>query len=174
MLKIFNDLSPFFEDCYRKINVREYSRIKKISPPTASKMLKEYKKKKLLKKEKEKIYDFYYANKESELFKDLMILYWKQKLEKAGLIKEIENVFLNPVIYLFGSATKAELTKKSDIDIAIFTNFKNSEKIRKINIKKIEKKIKRKIQLFYFKDLKELDENLLKNILNGYKIKGVW
>jgi hypothetical protein len=30
----------FFEDCYRDISVREYSRETTISPPTASKILK--------------------------------------------------------------------------------------------------------------------------------------
>ena len=33
---------PFFQDCYRRINVREYSRLMKISPPTASKLLSSY------------------------------------------------------------------------------------------------------------------------------------
>jgi len=39
MLNIINSLMPFFEDCYRRINVREYSRLRKSSPPTASKIL---------------------------------------------------------------------------------------------------------------------------------------
>lgn len=48
MLKIINDLTPFFEDCYREISVREYARIMSISPPTASKLLSYYCSEKLL------------------------------------------------------------------------------------------------------------------------------
>lgn len=48
MLDIINNLKPFFEDCYRRINVREYSRLMKISPPTASKLLSKYHKLNLL------------------------------------------------------------------------------------------------------------------------------
>ena len=40
MLEIVNNLEPFFEDCYRIVSVREYARLIKKSPPTASKLLK--------------------------------------------------------------------------------------------------------------------------------------
>ena len=48
MLNIINNLKPFIEDSYRRINVREYSRLMKISPPTASKTLFELSKEGLL------------------------------------------------------------------------------------------------------------------------------
>ena len=52
MLTIFNNLKPFFEDNYRRISVREYARIIKISPPSASKLLNNLEKEGLLTKEK--------------------------------------------------------------------------------------------------------------------------
>ena len=55
MLNIINDLDCFFEDCYRRVNVREYARIKGISPPTASKILTNYQKEGLLFKEEYRI-----------------------------------------------------------------------------------------------------------------------
>ncbi len=42
MLKIFNDLKPFFEDNYGRIHVRGYAALVKVSPPTASGMLKKF------------------------------------------------------------------------------------------------------------------------------------
>ena len=81
MLQIINILKPFFEDCYRRINVREYGRIIKVSPPTASKILKNFEKEKILKKEREDPYLYYYANKDSDLFIDLSRIYWKSKLK---------------------------------------------------------------------------------------------
>ena len=170
MLEIFNNLKPFFEDCYRRINVREYARIQKISPPTASKLLESLYKKKFLKKEKERIYIYYFANKDSELFIDLSRIYWKTILEKTALLKEAENLFLNPIIYLFGSLAKAEVKYDSDIDLAIFTPSK-----KEISFKKYEKLLKREIQVFVFKDLEDVkSKELLNSILNGYKLKGTW
>jgi len=50
MLKIFNGLRPFIEDCYREIGIREYSRIIKVTPPTASRILKNFESEQILKK----------------------------------------------------------------------------------------------------------------------------
>ena len=83
MLKIFNDLVQFFEDNYRRINVREYARIQHISPPTASKLLDEFYKDGLLKKEEEKNYILYFANKENRIFIDLQRIYWHLKIKNA-------------------------------------------------------------------------------------------
>lgn len=170
MLEIFNTLKPFFGDCYKRINVREYARIQKISPPTASKILEGLYKEGLLKKEKENLYNYYFANKDSWLFIDLSRIYWKKILENSGLLEELERNFLNSVIYLFGSLAKAETKIDSDIDIAIFSLSK-----KEINLEKFEKLLKRKIQLFVFKEIRDVkNEELLKNILNGFKLRGNW
>jgi predicted nucleotidyltransferase len=167
MLKLFNDLKPFFENNYKRIHIREYAKLMNISPPTASKQLEGFVAENLLKKEIDKQYFYYYAKKESELFKALQQLYWKQKLEE--LIEFIEKNTINPIIILFGSTAKAEIKENSDIDIAIFTISK-----KEIDIKTFEKKLKKNIQLFKFKKLEETPKNLQKNILNGYKLAGQW
>jgi predicted nucleotidyltransferase len=170
MLKIINDLEPFFEDCYRRINVREYARIKKISPPTASRLLEDYKKNGILKKEIDRRFFYYFANKDSDIFGDLSRMYWKIRFKQSGLIEFLENKFLNPMIILFGSLSKCEAKIDSDIDISIFVSVK-----KEIDLKEFEKKLKRKIQLFVFKNRNEVkSQELLNNILNGYKIWGEW
>jgi len=170
MLRIINNLEPFFEDSYRRINVREYARTIKVSPPTASKLLEEYKKEGLLKKEEDKQYFYYFANKESWLFIDLSRIYWKFKLEKIGLISFFEKNFIKSVVILFGSLSKAEAKKDSDIDIAIFSPVK-----KEIKITEFEDKLKRKIQLFVFKEISEVkNKELLNNILDGYGLGGNW
>jgi predicted nucleotidyltransferase len=165
MLKIINDLSPFFIDNYERIHVRDYAKIRKISPPTASKLLEILKENKLLKKEIDRRYYFFHANIDSLDFKDLQRIYYRKKLE--NLIRNIETNTINPLIFLFGSLSKTEAKKDSDVDIAIFT-----PTIKKINCEKYEKEIKRKIQLFQFRDLKEVPLELKNNILNGYKLRG--
>ena len=168
MLTIINNLKPFFEDCYRRIHVREYARIMRITPPTASKLLNGMYKKGLLKKEVEKQYLLYYANKDSELFIDLSRIYWKYKLSYSGLLNFIEQQYLSPVVILFGSLSKAEVKKDSDIDLAIFTPTK-----KEIDLSRYEKKLKRKIQVFVFRSIDAVkNKELLNNILNGYKIMG--
>lgn len=164
MLNIFNDLSPFFEDCYRRINVREYAKIMHISPPTASKLLSDYHNEFFLKKEKYKNYIFYYANKDSKQFIEFSRIYWGIKLER--LAKFANQELINPLLILFGSLSKAEVKKDSDIDIAIFSS-------KKIEFDSFESKLKRNIQVFWFKSLGDIkNKELLNNILNGYILTG--
>jgi len=145
MEKIFNSLEPFFNDCYRRINVREYARIMNISPPTASSLLNSYNKQNILKIEKDKGYHLYSANQNSWIFIDLSRMYWKKILEKIKFLEQLEKDFKLSTIILFGSTSKGEITNKSDLDIAIFTPSNP-----KIDYSIFENKLKRKIQIFRF------------------------
>tara|TARA_Y100000310_G_C20570236_1_gene757624 strand:- start:912 stop:1184 length:273 start_codon:yes stop_codon:yes gene_type:complete len=88
MLKIINDLVLFFKDHSRKINVREYARLMGISPPTASKLLEEYRKEGLLVKEEFRNFIFYSAKVSSLDFNDLEKIYLR---EKNNLSKKTRN-----------------------------------------------------------------------------------
>ncbi|HLD49466.1 MAG TPA: nucleotidyltransferase domain-containing protein [archaeon] len=165
MLKIINDLSVFIEDCYRRINVREYARIMGISAPTASKLLVYYSKEGLLKKGNYRNYILFYANKNSRDFIDLSRIYWRHILNR--LTESMEKKLVNPTIILFGSLSKAESKKNSDIDIAVFAEKKE------IDISDFEKKLKRKIEIFWFASLNDVkSKELLNNIKNGYVLAG--
>lgn len=165
MLNIINDLKPFFEDCYRRINVREYARLAKISPPTASKMLEQCNKEGLLISEKDKNYIFYYANKNNSVFRDLSRIYWKLKL--TPLTDALTNALVSPTIVLFGSLSKAETKEESDIDLCILGNKKE------FNLEKFEHTLKRKIQIFFFNSVEHIkNKELATNILNGYVLEG--
>jgi|SRR3989338_5122982 len=167
MLKIFNNMRNFIEDCYRQYSVREYSRLMHISPPSASKILKELYSEKLLNKTEYRNNLLFWANKENATFKELSRLYWRQKLEYAGLLKFLEKKFINPTIILFGSLAKAETTRDSDIDIAIIIDKKE------FDVSQFEKKIKRKIQIIWFDSLQDIkNKELLNNIINGTVLLG--
>ncbi len=168
MLKILNDLKPFFKDNYERIHVREYARTMKISPPTSSKRLSNLNKQGLLNKEEERNIIYYYANKDSKDFIDLSRIYWRQQLN--NLINYLTKELINPLIILFGSFSKAEVKKDSDIDLAIFTNSN-----KKLNLNDFEKMTGRSIQLFTFKSRRDVNnKELLNNLLNGYIITGNW
>jgi len=165
MLKIINELKPFFEDCYRRINVREYARIMKSSPPTASKILTRYLEEGLLRKEEDRNYFFFYANKDSKTFIDLSRIYWHYRLQEVILY--LGDVFTSPALILFGSISKGETKIDSDIDIAVFANKKECI------LTNFEKKLKRNIQLFCFPSPKDIkNKELASNILNGYILRG--
>ena len=148
MLKIINDLQPFFEDCYRRINVREYAKIIGISPPTASKMLGLYNSEGILLNEAYKNYLFFYANKESGNFIGLSRMYWGYKLKE--ITSFMEKNLTSPAIILFGSLSKAEAKSDSDIDLAVFAAK------RGLKFGTFEKKIKRNIQVFWFSSINDI------------------
>lgn len=165
MLKILNDLQPFFEDCYRRINVREYATITKISPPTASKLLEQYRGEGLLSQERFRNYLLFYANKDSKQFIDLSRIYWRIKLKE--LVEYLEKKLTAPTIILFGSLSKAEVKPDSDIDLALFTSKKE------IDITSFEKELNRKVQVFWFTSIKSVpSKELAHNIINGSVLEG--
>jgi hypothetical protein len=167
MLDILNNLKPFFEDCYKEIGVREYSRIVKISPPTASKLLKDFETEGFLKKREERGFLLFRTNRENSVLRDFSRIYWRIKL--ANLINHLNSEFHNPTIILFGSLSKLEVSSSSDIDITILTRIKKNT-----NLDKYEKELGRKIQLFRFDSSAKINSKELKNnIFNGYLIEGV-
>lgn len=169
MLKIFKDLKSFFEDCYREINVRDYAKIIKASPPTASKLAKGYCSEDLLKKRIEKQNVFFRANRENCIFVRLSQIYWQEKIRKTGLLERIQNELSPNAIILFGSLSKAEARKDSDMDLAVLS-YSNKE----IDVSEFSEKLGRKIQIFSFESLQSIKSNELRNsILNGTVINGV-
>src|SRR3989344_9340729 len=117
MLDILNNLAPFFEDSYRSISVREYAKLVKISPPTASKVLKEFTKERYLQQRRERRHLFFTLNADNEIVIDLCRLYWKQRLQKFS--QEFQAKLTGASGILFGSLAKAEAKPNSDIDFVI-------------------------------------------------------
>ena len=84
-------------------------------------------------------------------------------LFESGLIDYLINEYSNPVIVLFGSYSKGEDIENSDIDIYIET-----PKMHRFDLQKFEKILKRKIQIFNHRNIKEVSNlHLSNNIING-------
>jgi len=158
MLDIFNRLKPFFEDTAAEISVRQYAKSIRVSPPTASKVLKELHKENLLLARSQGVYDFYRAHKESPLFKDLAAAFWRNLL--GTVLRDIHESLLFKPIILFGSIRKAENTKESDIDL--FVDIPH----RQVEVVPLQKKLGRKVQLHFRDSLKNsyLKENIARGI----------
>ncbi|NOQ38341.1 MarR family transcriptional regulator [archaeon] len=169
MFKEINTLKPFFEAPNTEFNVREIARILKITPATASKRLKDLKSTGFIKYRKERILDLYKADIDSEIYRNLKTYYTIQQLNDTGLIETINRFYLKPAIVLFGSASKGMDTEDSDIDLLIITENKKHLPEQK----KYEQKLKRKIQFFIHKNLKEIrNEHLVNNMANGITLQG--
>ena len=162
MLEIFNKLNSFIEDVFRDISVREYSREIKISPPTASSLLKKFSKDDLLISSRKGVYLYFRANRSHFLFKGIARLYWQSLLNK--LLRDLHKEVLFKKIMLFGSIAKVENTRNSDIDLYV-----DLEK-RNINVTELEKKLKRKIQMHFKNELANIH---LKNSIEktGIQVK---
>ncbi len=166
MLDILNKLEPFFEEGYRSISVREYAGLVRVSPPTASKILKRFAKDGYLEQRAERRHLIFTLRTNNEEVVDLNKLYWKQKLQK--LSQEFQAKLTGAGGILFGSLAKAEAKSDSDIDLAIFAPEKKT-----MDIKHFEKSLGRKISVYWFKSLSEVkNEHLRNNILNGVLLFG--
>jgi len=165
MLDIISVLEPFFEDCSKRIGVREYARLLNISPPTASKILKEYVKEGLLLRHVDRGYHLYYAKKE-RLFIDISRLYWANKLRQ--LTEYLEHELVDPTIILFGSLSKAENTRASDVDLVIIARKKE------LKFDTFEQSLRRRIQAFWYTSINDIkNKDLATNIVNGHILRGI-
>ncbi len=172
MLDIINNLAPFFEDNYERINIRRYSRLMRISPPTASKLLKNYAKENLLEISRYERYIFFNAKRDDKDFIDLSRMYWRYKL--GALSSFFASKFtIEPTLVLFGSLSKAEVKIDSDIDLAIIGVNSESSLLKDMNFATFEKKLGRRIDVFRFKSLADARKlPIWKALLNGYVLRG--
>ncbi len=157
MLTIFNDIRPFCEDVFREISVREYARMRKISPPTASTLLKAFAKEGMLVQRGERNLLLFRANRESGLFRDLALGYWKETLRTV--LEPLREKFLFRKMILFGSIIKIENRLDSDVDLFVDIPY------TKLNLVAIEKVLKRDVQIHFSNALK--NEHLKETIHQG-------
>ena len=168
MFNNLNILILFFQEPEREFNVREVARLIHSAPATVSKKLKQLNKEKILKMRSERGFDLYSADFESDSYRDLKVYYNINRLRASGIIDGLNEYYLKPTIVLFGSAAIGLDAKSSDIDMLII-----SEKTKRMDTSKYEKIVKKHIQLFCVKEIKELkNEHLINNVLNGITLQG--
>src|SRR3989344_4594449 len=165
-----NILSLFYEYPTKHWHFEELIKEAKISRPQLNIWLKKFIKEELIKKLEPKNKNPYYiGNYESPNYQNNKRLYALENLNKTGFLKHLLELPKAKTIILFGSLSRWDWYKDSDIDLFILGNpegLKESEFSRKLH---------RDIQIFSFenkKELKNLSLGLLKNIISGYRIKG--
>jgi predicted nucleotidyltransferase len=148
----------------------EMIREAKVTKLVANKWLKKYVSEGLLKHKKEKgKYPFFTVGPNNPHYYSLKRVYALEKLHKSGLMPKLLSLKTAKTIILFGSYAKGDWYKDSDIDIFVFGN------VSDFNKKLYELKLNKSIELHVFKNKKEIEEvktGLVKNIINGYVLKG--
>ena len=169
MLQNYNTyriLQLFFDQPTKLFQLREISRIAKIGLPSAISHVKKLEKYGFVKKEKKSTYESYTANRDADKYR----LYKKNdivlRLNESGFIEYIMNNTTPNAIMLFGSASRGEDTEASDVDIFVLA------KEEKLDLKKFEKSLKRRINIYFEDNIKNLSKELLNNISNGIKLYG--
>jgi predicted nucleotidyltransferase len=152
----------FFINPTAKLRVRVIERTLKLPLPSVIRYCKELERDGILIIDKTGDVKFYMASRsgayllEKKLF-NIRMLY------QLGLIEYLKQELSNPAIVLFGSFAKGEDTENSDIDLYIETPSK-----KQVNLEKFKKSLRREIQIFQHKNIKEItNPHLANNIING-------
>jgi predicted nucleotidyltransferase len=93
--------------------------------------------------------------------------YYIDKIIQSGLIDYLEHEFAASAIIIFGSFSKGESIKGSDIDI-----FVECAREKEYNLRKFEKKLGHNIELITRSSIMKLPKRLRNNVVNGIKLKG--
>ncbi len=164
-------LEVFFDDPLPSgigFQLREISRKINLAPKSVKNYLDELETENLIVKKKHRIHQYpvYYANRENEYFRYLKRINTLRSIQESGLLNFLNETCMPDAIILFGSGSKGEDIKDSDIDIYL----QCAEK--KIDLSRYEKELKRRINLFFERNFDKLSEELKRNIINGDKLKG--
>src|SRR3989338_3480960 len=131
MFTKINVLVPFFEEPNRKFHLRELSKVLGLSPAGVRKYVGELVARKLILESRERNLRLFQANTDSRIFVEYKKFFTMIKILESGLISFLNQEFLYPAIILFGSASKGEDTKRSDIDLFVISNDKKTPDLSK-------------------------------------------
>ncbi|MBN2422426.1 nucleotidyltransferase domain-containing protein [Candidatus Woesearchaeota archaeon] len=165
ILKVILENSPL-----KHWRFKELLKETRISRRALNKWLNKYVKKGLLIHVNEKgKFPYFTCGKDNVIYQIRKKQFMLNKLYNCGLISELLKNEKIKIAIIFGSSIRGDWYKDSDIDVFIYGN------LGKIEKNKCEKKLKKDIELHVFKDKKEIDNvktGLIKNIINGYVVKG--
>lgn len=159
-------MDVFFNFPSRNFHLRELARFTKLPKTTLQRFLGSLLEEGLIKKKKKGVF-YTYQSKETNFF----YKYYKknkliEQIYRSGLVEFLEKKFYPQAIILFGSGAKGEYIKESDLDIFLLA------KEKAVDLRKFEKKLKRKINLLFKEDYSKLSKELFNNVINGYKLSG--
>jgi predicted nucleotidyltransferase len=165
-----NVLILFFNESSKQWHFSDIIKTSKISKRQASLWLKKFIDEKLIIRIKKKgKMPYFQANFNHPNYQNKKKLYILNQLYNSGLLSHLQSLKSTNTIILFGSIVRSDWNSSSDIDLFIFGDDSD------FNQTKFSRKLNKEISLFSYpsiNDLKKADSSLIKNIVNGYVVKG--
>src|SRR3989344_2175475 len=163
-LEIFTYLSIRTGEMFSQ---RDIAKALKVSPTAVSNAIKNLTIKDLVKLNKTKTINFISFNRDNHKAIELKKVENLKQIYISGFSDFLEEKLAGSTIILFGSYSRGEDTKTSDIDIAII-----GRKEKTLSLEKFEKTLNRRINLNFYDSLRGIHKHLKNNILNGIIIHG--
>lgn len=165
VLRLILESSPLkawhFEEVVREAGVTK---------AVANKWLKKYVQEGLIIKVKQaRRFPYFTVGSNNAVYYSLKRVYALEQLHKSGLTPRLLSLKNARTVVIFGSTTRGDWYKDSDIDIFIYGDIGDFDK------GPYELKMGKSIELHLFEDkedLKSVETGLLKNVMNGYLVKG--
>ena len=165
-----NLLELFFNNPSREWHFEEILKEADITRSKATKWLKSFVNEGLIRKVKEKgKMPYYIGNYDSPSYQNKKRIYALNSLYKSGFLNHLTSLKKASAVMLFGSFTRWDWHKNSDIDLFIYGDPEG------LKIGEYETKLHRDIQVFACKNKNELNKlgvGLIRNIIKGDIIKG--
>lgn len=149
----------FFEYPNKRFSVREIARKTRIPSSSVQRYLEGLRKKGFVDKQNRLIINSY-----TKFLKSFFMI---DKIYSSKLLEYLEKMLVPESVIVFGSIRKGEYDFESDIDLFVESSIKKD-----LDLRKFEKKLKHKVQLFVYSDINKLQPHLLNNVVNGIKLSG--
>lgn len=163
-------LDLFFNEPTKHWHFEEILSTVKISRPQAANWLRKFIKEEIVKRTKPKgKMPYYVGNYESSAYQTRKRLFALNELEKQGFLSHLNSLPKAQAVIMFGSMSRWDWNHESDIDLFVYGDLEGFDKGA------FRAKLGREIETFVCKDKEELQRfkpALLRNILEGYLIKG--
>jgi len=163
-------LEVFYEFPDKAFTVREVAGLSKVARATVHKVLVGLKKEGMIGKDGRASWE--------DRFLIRKVHYYVEKIVDSGLVDFLKSEFVPSAIILFGSISKGDSVKGSDVDIFVEAAVDDGdERVMGLDLRKFERKIGHKIELFVeskILDLKVKNAHLFNNVVNGVKLYGVF
>lgn len=160
----------FFENPTKEWHFEEIVKESKIARSKGDSWLKKFVKDRIIKRIKKRgKMPYYLGNYNSPEYKNKKRVFALAKLYESGLLNHLDSLQKAKTIIIFGSVSRSDWYKNSDVDIFIYGNPEG------LKIVDYELKLHRDIQLFICQnkdELIKLGDGLIKNIIKGNLIKG--
>lgn len=163
-------LNLFFERPTKQWHFEEILKEARISRPQASRWLKAFTEQGIAKRVKPKgKMPYYIGEYENPSYQTKKKLFALNQMEANGMLTHLASLKKAESVILFGSMSRWDWTKESDIDLFIYGDPEGFDKGA------FRKKTHRQIELFTCKnkqEIKSMNPALMRSITEGYIIKG--